>query len=492
MVEFPRRRKVYGTNTPLKTTSPAIRIFCFLESLPYQPVTMNGIIHRNAERQLETAFMTVSKFNRFSVALALSVSFCLTATKTAGAAAQTAAPPASSVQNANSAGETAAPVVSLTSQALNQKGQNYKMSPDDSTWREFLETLRIYLTDVHTLKAPSAAVIAQNKALKDMQARVLDAGGARVWTFPGSQHNHSLVIQSAGAASPEGTSGARVSIVAVPETANVTAAKIIKSSTTTTKAVKVGRRMVQKTVKVEGPSVLCVAGLDRVTGLVYLGAFKPVAGAWVATSEPFAQIPSHFMQSLSGQASFSGNDLVLSVSSQSSAPPSESAAGNTLPRPKSTSYQIVLKYNGGHFQLAGSPGKDVPLSVVTYFVQCLRTNRMDLAKAWVADPLLINNTKYTGLVGKNGEPYKLVSMTQPPNAYARYRLVTGTKYDLIFDVGKVKKDILIKSIFIAPPDSLARNLAGTIIGAPVTPPPTDASGAAPGGTTPAATPKVEH
>lgn len=436
--------------------------------------------------------MTPSKFNRFSVALALSVSFCLTATKTAGAAAQTATPPA---QPPAATGETAAPVVSLTSQALNQKGQNYKMSPDDTTWREFLETLRIYLTDIRTLKAPSTAVVAQNKALKDMQARVLDAGGARVWTFPGAQHNHSLVIQSGGAASPEGTpGGARVSIVAVPETANVTAARIVRSFTSTTKAVKVGRKTVQKTVKVEGPSMLCVAGLDRVTGLVYLGAFKPVAGAWVATSEPFAQIPSHFMQSLSGQASFSGNDLVLSVSSQSSAPPSENAGGSTLPRPKSTSYQIVLKFNGGHFQLAGSPGKDVPLSVVTYFVQCVRTNRMDLAKAWVADPLLINNTKYTGLVGKNGEPYKLVSMTQPPNAYARYRLVTGTKYDLIFDVGKVKKDILIKSIFIAPPDSLARNLAGTIVGAPVAAPaPTDTAGAAPAATTPAVNaPRADH
>lgn len=486
MVEFPRRPYLYGKNTPLKTTRLAVRIFCFLESQLYQPVNMNGVVHRDRERQPVTAFMTVSKPNRFSVSLALSIAFSLTAMK-AGAAAQTtpAAPPSGAPN------EAAAPVVSLTSQALNQKGQNYKMSPDDSTWREFLETLRIYLTDVRTLKAPSTAVIGQNKALKDMQARVLDAGGARVWTFPGSQHNHSLVIQSAGSTTPEGTTGARVSIVPVPETANVTAAKIIRSFTTTTKPMKVGRhKVVQKTVKVEGPSMLCVAGLDRVSGLVYLGAFKPVAGAWVATSEPFSQIPSHFMQSLSGQASFSGNDLVLSVSSQNSAPPSENANGNTLPRPKSTSYQIVLKFNGGHFQLAGSPGKDVPLSVVSYFVQCVRTNRMDLAKAWVADPLLINNMKYAGLIGKNGDPYKLVAMTQPPNAYARYRLVTGTKYDLIFDVGKVKKDILIKAIFIAPPDNLARNLAGTMIGAPVAPPAAADATAAPA--TPSTAPKAEH
>lgn len=378
------------------------------------------------------------------------------------------------------------------------------MSPDDGTWREFLETLRIYLSDAKTLRAPSAAVIQQNKGLKDVQAKALDAGGARVWTFPGSPHNHSLIIQSGGAASAEGAGGARVSIVAVPETVNITAAKIVKSFTTKTTPVKVGRhKVVQKTVKVEGPSFLAVAGLDRVSGLVYLGAFKPASGAWVATSEPYSQIPGHFMQTLSGQVSFSGNDLVLSVASQTpgSTQPSETGtttgttgttatgsastgaapAGTTLPKPKSSSYQIVLKFNNGHYVLGGSPSKDVPLSVVSYFVQCVRQNRMDLAKAWIADPALVSIPKYAKLLGRNQEPYKLVAMTQPPNSYARYRLVTGQKHDLIFDVGKVKKDILIKGIFIAPPDALARNLSGTTIGGQPTPPPTQSE-------TPAATP----
>jgi hypothetical protein len=436
--------------------------------------------------------MTASKFNRFTLAIALSTSICLTPAKSA-----TAATPGTPAASAPVEAAAAAPAqtVSLTSQALNQKGQNYRLSPDDATWREYLETLRIYLSDGRTIKAPWQAVIQQNRSLKDLQAKVFDAGGARVWTFPGSQHNHSLVIQSGGGATPEGALTARVSIVNIPETVNVSAARIVKSVTTTTKPMKVGRhKIVQKTVKVEGPSLLAVAGLDRVSGLVWLGAFKPVSGAWVPTTEPFSQIPGQFMQTLSGLASFSGNDLVLSVSSQSAASPpvSETATGSSLPRPKSSSYQIVLKFVGGHFVLAGSPGKDVPLSVVSYFVQCMRTSRMDQAKAWVADPALISIPKYVGLTGKNNEPYKLVAMSQPPNSYARYRLVTGQKHDLIFDVGKVKKDVLIKGIFIAPPDALAKNLAGTIIGGAPPAPPASLDGTA----TPTAprvpAPKADH
>jgi len=434
--------------------------------------------------------MTLSSFGHLSITFALAVSIGISTKSSATAAAAQGAP----VPAAQPGAQPAAPV-SLTSQALTQKGQAYKLSPDDGTWREFLETLRIYLSDGRTIKAPSQAVIAQNKALKDVQARCLDAGGARVWTFPGSQHNRCLVIQSGGGPAADGAPTSKVSIVAVPETVNVTAARIVKSFTTVNKPMKVGRhKIVQKAVKVEGPSMLAVAGLDRVSGLVYLGAFKPVSGTWVATSEPFSQIPSHFMQTLSGQASFYGNDLVLSVSSQTATPSSDEVkvsapATSGLPRPKSSAYQIVLKFVGGHFVLSGSPGKDMPLSIVTYFVQCMRMNRMDLAKAWLAEPGLLSIPKYVGLIGKNSEPYKLVAMSTPGYGGARYRLVTNQKHDLILEVGKVKKDMLIKGVFIAPPDAMARNLAGTIIGAqPVTPPASTEGGAT--ATPPAA--KPEH
>ncbi len=365
----------------------------------------------------------------------------------------------------------AAPV-SLTSTSLTQKGQNYKLSPDDATWQEFLQAAKSFFSDARVLRASSAQVIQQNPALRDVQTKVFDAGGARVWTFPGSKHSRTLLIQSGGsaapAASPDGTVAppapqARVSLVDYPDTVNISAAKIIRSFTTATRAVKVGRRkIVQKTVQIPGPSFLVVAGLDRVSGIVWLGAYKPYNGQWMATNELFSQIPAHFLETVSGQASFSGNDIILAVSSQEG-----SASG--LPRPKSTSYQIVLKFSGGHYVLAGSPSKDVPVSIVSYFVQCLRMNRQDLAKAWLADPALISIPKYIGL-WKNGEQtYKLVTMSQPASGGSRFRLVTNSKNDLIFDVGIAKKQLLIKGIFIAPPDPLAKTLTGTIIGN--TPPP---------------------
>lgn len=392
-------------------------------------------------------------------------------------------------------GDTSAPVpaaatpatpVNLNSAALTARAQAYKLSPDDTTWKDFLETFRVYLSDGRTLRAPGSLVIAQNKSLKDLQAKAIEAGGARVWTFPGSQNNHSLVIQSGGGVSTEGAPAAKAVIVPVPETVNITTAKIVKSFTTKTESIKIRRKVIQKTVRVEGPSMLVVAGLDRVSGLVYLGAYRPGGNSWSATSEPFSQISQNFLQTLSGQASFNGNDLVLSVSSQSPAEPEtkvETKTGSQPPRPKSSSYQIVLKFVGGHFIVAGAPGsKDVPLQVVTYFVQCMRTGRMDLAKAWLADPSLLSIPKYLGLVGRNQEPYKVISMSSPASGGTRYRLVTTQKHDLIFDCGKVKKDIMIKAMFIAPPDPLTKNLMGTLVGATPPSPPPGTEGAAPAAT----------
>ena len=489
-------RGVYGTNTLLRTGFNQNSIFCFLENASNQPVTMS-----NDSRISEAAIKAIMRALRnsrsglglFAMSLALSLAgqSALAQVKVATAApklAQNEAPAQGTAVNP----ATSAPVVSLTSQALNAKGQAYRQSPDDSTWRDFVDTFRVFLSDGRTLKVPASAVIQQNRALKDLQARGIDAGGARVWTFSGSQHNHTMVIQSGGGAT-EGSSAAHAVIVPVPDTVNITAAKIVRSFTTTTTNVKVKRKIVQKTVRVEGPSMLVVAGLDRVTGLVYLGAYRPGGTSWSATSEPFSQIPSHFMQTLSGQVSFSGNDLVLSIASPNPAPAPETTdppadkPKNGMPRPKSSSYQIVLKFVGGHFTVAGTPGKDVPLQVITSFVQCMRTNRMDLAKAWIAEPALISIPKYIGLTGRNQEPYKLVAMSAPLSGGTRHRLVTGGKHDLIFDCGKVKKDILIKGLFIAPPDPLTKNLMGTMIGAPP-PPPAPPVEAAPAATTPVATP----
>ncbi len=399
-----------------------------------------------------------------------------------------------SAPSATPSAAPATPVVSLTSQSLNGKGQAYRQSPDDTTWRDFIETFRVYLSDGRTLKVPAAVVIQQNRALKDLQARGIDAGGARVWSFPGIQHNHTLVIQSGGGAAADGAPAAKALIVPIPDSVNITAAKIVRSFTTKTETIKVRRKVIQKTVRVEGPSLLVVAGLDRISGLVYLGAYRPGGNSWSATSEPFSQIPQHFLQTMSGNVSFSGNDLVLSVSAQAPAtdptttePKVEGKAGSNLPRPKSSSYQIVLKFVGGHFAIAGSAGKDVPLQIVTSFVQCMRSGRMDLAKAWIADPALVSIPKYIGLVGRKQEPYKLISMSAPIGGGTRYRLVTNHKHDLIFECGKVKKDILIKGVFIAPPDPMTKNLMGTPIGAPPPPPaaPVDATIPA---TTPVATP----
>ncbi len=357
------------------------------------------------------------------------------------------------------------PSFNLNSRAIAEKAQAYKVSPDETTWQAFLQTVKNYLSDTRVLKAPAQQILQQNPALRDLQTKIVDAGGARIFIFTGSRNSHSLIVQSAGAAAsaPAGETiaaappspGARVSIVDYPESVNLSAAHMVRSLVTTIKRVKVGRRKFvnQKFVHAEGPAYLVVSGIDRGSGLLYLGAYKQYQGAWIATAEPFSQLPQHFLENLSGLASFSGNDIVLAVSSQSS--------GSNLPKPKSSTYQIVLHLSAGHYQLAGSPSKDMPVSIIAYFLQCFRMNRLDLAKAWLADPGLISIPKYAGLSKMTSESsWKLVTMTQPAGGGYRFRLVTNNSHDLIFDLGAAKHQLLIKGIFIAPPDPLAKSLTG--------------------------------
>lgn len=351
----------------------------------------------------------------------------------------------------------AAPAFSLASATVSASAKNFKTAPNESNWQTLINTLKAYLADPRVAKAAPTQILAANPLLKDVGTRVLDAGGLRVWCIGNDKQTQTLILQSG--APQEGM--ANVSILPLPDSVFLTGAKIIRSFTTSTVITKVKRKKVVETVtKPNGPPFLILAGSDRTTGLIWLKSYRAGAGGWNESNEPFASIPPYLLQNVSGQASFSGSNLVLSVSS---------ANATNLPKPKSTTYQIILKLNGSQFGLAGKPNNDAPVSIVSYFVQCISNNRLDLAKGWLKDPALLSIPKYIGLTGKPpSQPYKLVAMSTPVSG-PRYRLVTYGKHDLIFDMGKDKQQWIIKGIFIAPPDPLAKALSGTMVGSAVTP-----------------------
>ena len=350
--------------------------------------------------------------------------------------------------------ETPAP--SLASDKLQNLGKAYRIAPGSQSWQSYINEFKSYLSQAPANKSSGTQIINANSSLKDLGVRLYDLGGGRAWTFPTVKEKPVLVLQV----------GAGADLLEYPAEVNISDARLIRSLTTTTKVVRVKhKKVVQKVVTASGPSYLVLAGNNRANGTIWLKAYKPYNGAWIETTDPFSSIPPYLLTNVSGEVSFSGNNIVMAVSASD-------AKTNKLPKPNSTSYRITLASNGGKFSLVGSTGANQPLTIVTQFVQSLRNNRVDLAKAWLHDPKLISIPKYIDLVGKAGDkPYKLVAMAQPKNGGPRYRLVTHHKHDLIIDVGKVYQRLAIKGLFIAPPDPLAERLSGTLIGpVPVTPP----------------------
>ncbi|MBZ0188335.1 MAG: hypothetical protein K8F91_18950, partial [Candidatus Obscuribacterales bacterium] len=327
------------------------------------------------------------------------------------------------------------------------------MGPNETTWQKFLDSFKKFISDPPIARLSSAQAIAHNPSLKDLRATVLDGGGARIWLFPNIAENRVLFVQSITI--PADATAAKIDVLDYPDSINISGARIVSSVTSTTQVVR-GHK---KTVSIQGPKYLIVSGNDRVTGLVWIKAFKPYNNTWVRTEDPFSAVPPYLIENVAGRAHFSGNNLVLSVAAPDDKP-------EKLPKPKSSSYEIVLKLVGGKYFLAdGAQSASGPLPMISYFVQCLRNGRLDLAKAWLEDATLISIPKYAGLVGKTPQkPYKLVAMATPPTGAPRFRLVTYQKNDLIFDTGKSKNQWVIKGIFIAPSDPLAQQLNGTLVG----------------------------
>ena len=324
----------------------------------------------------------------------------------------------------------------------------YRSAPSDASWKAYESALIALLRTPLAAKSAATQIIAANPSIKEFGATVHDAAGARVWDFPGNKDCRHILVQ---------TGAGQVDAIDLPDGISLTGARLVQSVTTT---VHKTRRGVKKIVKADGPRYLILAGYNNLSGLIWLKAFKPYQGSWYGTQDPFNQVPPYLLENVSGKASFSGSSLVLAVSSrpQTGDPPG--------PKPASGSYQIVLKLAGSSYVLAGTPQSSGPLQVVSYFVQCLRQGRLDLAKAWLKEPELISIPRYLGLVGKTpSQPYKLVAMAAPPGGAPRYRLVTYDKHDLIFDTTMVKKQWAIRGIFVAPPDPLAKQLSGTLVGA---------------------------
>jgi hypothetical protein len=415
-------------------------------------------------------------------------------------AAKTVAKPA---EKGDAADDTRAEATqkNLTAPVLATLAKEYKDSPDDVSWTKYFTYLRDLLASGDFAQAGAAEMIAANPSLSELHVKIFDAGAknARLWTFPSVNECHGVIFSAPGKVTfiplplsivlregrivPSTFVGPAVKPVAVRgkhALAQVTAKHGASAASRAHVARESGAEATGGAAIYAAGKFLVLIGGDRQSNNLWFKGFKLVEGPLVEAPELFASLPMFFSQNVTGKASFSGSDIVLTVQ-----PPATPTAkdetekvdvviqSNGKPmaaKPVPTSiagYKVVLKYMGGKFGLAGKLPDDAPLSVAMSFCQNVLAGRADMAKAWLADPKLISIPKYLALIGKNTIAMRLIPMSA--GSGSRYRMVTSAKNDLIIDVGRVltpgklKGQLAVKGLFIAPADPYAAKLTGTVV-----------------------------
>lgn len=377
------------------------------------------------------------------------------------------------------------PTVSLAAANLAQLASDYRAAADDLSWARYATYLRDLLALPQFVSAEPAQIIAANPSLSEFKVKVSETGigNFRIWSFPRIVESHAVIFQTP----------ARTTAVPLPQTVAFREARIVGLATApVAAALKPGAAKgahhppvhapvhppVHPVVHAAtGPKSLVLIGADRNSGNLWFKGFQLVEGMPEAT-ELFSSLPAFFTQNVTGKATFSGNDIVLTIQ-----PPvvrkekveEEKPVGvvkDTVSKPvaaaSSAGYKVVLKFVAGKYTLSGHMPDDAPFSVALSFAQAVAGARPELAKSWLVDSKLVSIPKYLGLFGRVSPPMRLVAMSNAAGS-SRYRLVTSSKDDLIIEVGRIlqpgrlKGQLAIRALFIAPPDAIAQRLSGTMV-----------------------------
>lgn len=400
---------------------------------------------------------------------------------------QLAAPYAHALEHSlPEAGEKTAattPTVSLAAANLAQLASDYRAAADDLSWARYATYLRDLLALPQFVSAEPAQIIAANPSLSEFKVKVSETGigNFRIWSFPRIVESHAVIFQTP----------ARTTSVPLPQAVAFREARIVGLASAPAAAplkpgAAKGAHRQHPAVHAPvhpaahaaiGPKSLVLIGADRNNGTLWFKGFQLVEGMPEAP-ELFSSLPAFFTQNVTGKAAFSGNDIVLTIQ-----PPlvrkekveEEKPAGvvkDTVSKPvaaaSSAGYKVVLKFVAGKYTLSGHMPDDAPFSVALSFAQAVAGAKPELAKSWLVDSKLVSIPKYLGLFGRVSPPMRLVAMSNAAGS-SRYRLVTSSKDDLIIEVGRIlqpgrlKGQLAIRALFIAPPDAIAQRLSGTMV-----------------------------
>jgi hypothetical protein len=416
-----------------------------------------------------------------SVALVFTDLFLVQAANAAPASALTKAPAAGaklSAQSKSEASGTTEPALSNFIEAAESSLRIYQSgkdagkdaAKDSEHWQKFFQDFKEVVSHALQSHEDPSPLLKRIKGINDLGIAFADGGSVKIWSFPKVAESEQLLVfwQEAVARAPVsvGRRGgrlrkalpplivSRLEAINCPSGTVITSARLLALSSSGATKSEVGRALI-------------LLGSARKTGGVFLQGYKLSSGRWIASPELFSGAPPFLIQNLTGSISFSGNNLIIGLGTSQTATnkgaDNQSAGGD---------YKISLVFMGDHYALDQKSGGDPATTVAMQFVTAIQVGRIDLVKGWLADPKLASVPAYLGLYSRdaNSTPFKLIPMVvNNQNGIARFRLITFGKNDLILDVGKVKGQLAVKALFIAPPDALAKKIVSTSPAAQVPP-----------------------
>lgn len=346
---------------------------------------------------------------------------------------------------------TGEPPSSAASSLLTQTYDVYRTNPDASTFFEVLKAFKQVVSQPGVMRMPAASLIKAYPVLGDLGAKALEAGSGKVWIFTKVPSAHDTVIQWADVRQIVTFVGRRHRIKKV--TPIVTLHSQILNLPP-----DVALREARVLGGAEGAHLLVLAG-DQQGSSLWVQAYRPVNGVWTPSTSQMDSIPSFLRQNVSGKLTFRGPDLILTVAKTVSGK-TEGIINQNIPEAESSTYKFWLHLTENGYVLEQRLPDEDHFHVVRQFLDSLSANRTEQAKSLLTDGKLISIPRYIGIQSRAISNFRVSELASPPSGAARFRLLTGGKDDLIFDVGRFKdKGLLIKAIFIAPPDQWLQQIS---------------------------------
>jgi hypothetical protein len=329
---------------------------------------------------------------------------------------------------------------------LMQAGAALTANPSAATFAEFMRILKAMLAQPGMTKASADAIIKANPILQQLGVKVVSAGAGRVWTFPRISYTREVIVQWADTKTNVTYTGRR----RIRQVTHTTTPRIQSLILPASVALKDAHVIAGE----QGAQYLVLVGDEGGTQL-WLHAFKHVNGGWVDSPNHFDSIPSFLTTNTSGRVSFRGSDLIFNVGR---VVPAAGTQATSLPEAESSTYRFLLKLTESGYVLQRHVPDLAQFGTVRAFLEAIANNRTDIARSYLADTKLLSIPKYVGIKGPSST-FRVVQMASPPSGAPRYRIITGQRNDLIFEVAKMKDRPIVRAIFIAPPDPFLHELA---------------------------------